>query len=231
MRHPARQYAPHVRHIARVLTEAYGDWTHYNRTNPLEELLFILCSIQTNEDLYRQTFRALRRAYPTFEDLAAAREHELADVIRNGGLSAQKARKIKTIFQAIIDRFGKASLASLKRMSDAERERFLISLPGVGKKTARCIMMYSLKSDVFPVDVHCWRISQRLGWVRPTRPDKSCSSKDMDRLQSKIPPELRFSLHVNMVSLGRDRCTAGCPDCATCPIQPYCPQFGVRSIT
>ena len=221
-------YAPNVKEIARVLFARYHDWDHFNRKNPLEELLFILCSIQTNEDLYRDTFTALRRAYPTFEALADTPEAEIADAIANGGLSKQKAHKIRHILNEIIERFGKPTLAPLQRMTNEEREQFLTSLMGVGKKTARCVMMYSLGSQVFPVDLHCWRICLRLGWVRTTRPNKSCSPKDMDRLQSKIPPELRFSLHVNMVSLGREICSTQVAKCSICPIRKYCRSIGVR---
>ena len=220
--------APNVKEITFILSQRYHDWDHYNYKNPFEELLFILCSIQTNEDLYRYTYAALRRSYPTYKALADASETEIAEVIVNGGLSSQKAHKIKQILDEIIERFGKPSLAPLKRMSDIEREKFLTSLMGVGKKTARCVMMYSLGSQVFPVDLHCWRICRRLGWIRPTRPNKSCSPKDMDRLQSKIPLELRFNLHVNMVSLGREICTTRTPKCSICPIRQYCRRIGVR---
>ena len=220
--------APNVKEITFILSQHYHDWDHYNYKNPLEELLFILCSIQTNEDLYRYTYAALRRSYSTFKALADASETEIADVIVNGGLSSQKAHKIKQILGEIIEQFGKPTLAPLKRMSDIEREIFLTSLMGVGKKTARCVMMYSLGSQVFPVDLHCWRICRRIGWIRPTRPNKSCSPKDMDRLQSKIPSELRFRLHVNMISLGREICTTRSPKCSVCPIRQYCRRIRVR---
>ena len=221
-------HAPNVEKIARVLSMQYGNWGHYNRRNPLEELLFILCSIQTNEGLYRDTYSTLRRAFPSFKSLAVADEGEIAGLIANGGLSKQKARKIKYLLNQVSERFGKPTLAPLKRLNDNEREQFLISLMGVGKKTARCVMMYSFRSQVFPVDLHCWRICRRLGWVRATRPDKSCSPKDMDRLQVKIPPALRFSLHVNLISLGREICTTQKPKCSVCPISLYCRRIGVR---
>ena len=116
---------------------------------------------------------------------------------------------------AIIERFGRLTLAPLQGLDDAAGEAFLTSLPGVGKKVARCVMMYSLGREVFPVDTHCWRIARRFGWVRPTQKDGHCAPRDMDRLQNKIPPALRFSLHVNMVSLGREHCKAGAPLCGT----------------
>ena len=220
--------APNVQEITFILSQRYHDWEHYNYKNPLKELLFILCSVQTNEERYRYTHAALRRSYPTFKDLADAPETEIADVIQDGGLAIQKAHKIKQILSELIIRFGKPTLAPLKRMSDKEREKFLTSLMGVGKKTARCVMMYSLGSQVFPVDLHCWRVCRRLGWIRPTRANKSCSPNDMDRLQSKIPSDLRYRLHVNMISFGREICTTRNPKCLICPIQQYCRRIGVR---
>ena len=223
-----RNQAGHASEIARLLHEKYRDWDHHNRKNPLEELIFILCSIQTNEDLYRTTFQLLRRQFPSFWLLASAPVEDISQAIVIGGLSNQKARKIKRLLAETIERYGRPTLAPLRRLDDDERERELTSLTGVGKKTARCVMMYCFGSTVFPVDTHCWRIARRLGWVRPTRPDASCSPRDMDRLQAKIPPHLRFSLHVNMVSLGRDICTPRNPKCGECPIRRYCRMMGIK---
>lgn len=227
----SKHYAPHVREVAKILSESYGDFDHYNRKNPLEELLFIICSIQTDERGYRATFRALRRRFPRFADLSCASEKSIASTIEKGGLSRQKASAIKKLMGAIVNKFGRPTLAPLRRMPDPACDRILASLPGVGKKTARCVTMYSLGRQVFPVDTHCWRICRRLGWVRRTRPDGSCSPHDMDRLQAKIPPDVRFSLHVNMVSLGRDVCFSQGPLCGACPIERLCRKIGARGNT
>lgn len=206
---------------AQLLKRRYGDFAHYNRKNPFEELLFILCSVQTQESKYRKTYAALRRRFPRFEQLATARPSAIAKPLKFGGLSATKAQLIAKLCKAIEARFGRVTLAPLEGMSDAECESFLMTLPGVGLKVARCVMMYSLGRQVFPVDTHCWRICRRLGWVRSTR-EGVCTKKDMDRLQSKVPPELRRSLHVNMVSLGREFCTSQRPRCEKCPLRPLC---------
>lgn len=223
----ARTADGNVARVAAALTRRYHDYAHRNRRNPLEELLFILCSIQTNEALYRESFQVLMKAFPRFSLLAAAPEKQVATVLARGGLSRQKARAITGIAREITRDFGRLTLAPLKLMSASECEGFLTSLPGVGKKTARCVMMYSLKMPVFPVDTHCWRICWRLGWVRPTRGNKSCSPRDMDRLQAMIPPALRFGLHVNMVSLGREVCIPSSPNCSSCPISRYCRRIGI----
>lgn len=178
---------------------------------------------------HHATYRALRRAYPTFSALACASQQEIERTIFRGGLSKQKSASIKRLMAEVIRRFGKPTLSPLKAMEDPECEQALLSLPGIGKKTARCVMMYSFSLAVFPVDTHCWRISRRIGWVRPTRSDGYCSHRDMDRLQVKIPPELRFSLHVNMVSLGREICLPQKPRCTNCPIKTYCRKIGLHS--
>jgi len=215
--------APHIHKIAEILSNRYQDFNHYNRKNPLDALLFILCSVKRSEIVYLRAFRSLKQAFPSFEDLAIASKKELVSKVTWGGLQNQKAASVKALMEDIVDRFGQPSLSKLKYLKDEECEEFLSSLPGVGKKVARCVLLYSLDRKVFPVDTHCWRIAGRLGWIRPTCKNGSyCSSGDMDRLQEMIPPDLRFGLHVNMVSLGREICTARKQKCSHCPVQKYC---------
>ncbi len=216
-----------VENVAHILSKCYGDHAHSNKSNPLDELLFIICSTQTNEERYVASYAALRRRYRRFDSLLNASSQQIARTIAQGGLANQKARLIKGIFHDLVKYFGRPTLAPLRRMDDAACEEFLTALPGVGKKTSRCVMMYSLGRHVFPVDSNCWRICRRLGWIRPTRPDQSCSPRDMDHVQAGIPPEWRFSLHVNMVSLGRDICRARAPVCSGCPICRACKRIGL----
>lgn len=222
-----RKYSSNAWDIAAALKTRYRDFNHYNLKNPLDELLFVICSTKTGEASYRSTFRSLKETFPTHCQIAEAPAEYIARPIVSGGLSNQKAKAIRELLDVIVARFGEPSLKSLRAMSDADAEAFLLSLPGVGKKVARCVLMYSLGRQVFPVDTHCWRIARRLGWVRPTQKDKHCAPRDMDRLQSKIPPELRYSLHVNMISLGREICTPAAPRCDECPISVWCPRVGV----
>lgn len=213
--------------VARELRRRYKDFGHHNRKNPLDELLLILCSVKRGEKVYLRAFKSLKQTYPTFEKLHQASVKELTKQIEWGGLQNQKARSLKKITTAITGEFGKLSLAPLRKMTEEECEAFLCSLPGVGKKVARCVMLYSFGMKVFPVDTHCWRISKSLGWIRTNSKHKSCNSKDMDTLQDMVPPKLRLSLHVNMVSLGREFCLARSPKCRQCPIAQYCIKHGV----
>lgn len=223
-----QKYPSTVFDIAAALQNRYRDFNHHNLKNPLDELLFIICSTKTAEASYRSTYRSLKETFPTHYQIAEAPAEYIARPIASGGLSNQKARAIRDLLDIIVEKFGEPTLKPLRKMSDEEAETFLLSLPGVGKKVARCVMMYSLGRQVFPVDTHCWRIACRLGWVRPTQKDKRCAPRDMDRLQSKIPPELRYSLHVNMISLGREICTSSTPSCDECQISALCPKIGVR---
>lgn len=221
-----RSYLLNVEAVARALSECYSDHAHGNKVNPLRELIFIICSVQTNETLYRSTYTKLMSVFPRFGQLADASEDDIAAAIAHGGLSRQKARTICAILSRLESDFGTPTLSPLRAMTDAECENYLESLPGVGRKTARCVMMYSLGREVFPVDSNCWRICRRLGWVRPTRPDKSCSPRDMNRVQKGVPPNLRFSLHVNFVSHGRKCCLPSHPRCDGCCIRQFCKTGG-----
>ena len=220
-----------IRAVASILRSRYRDFAHHNKRNPLDELLFIICSVKTQESNYRATYSALKGAFPTFGIIAEAPAEYLALSIKRGGLSAHKSKAMKNILDRLRDEFGRATLAPLRKMDDATCEAFLMSLPGVGLKVARCVMMYSLDRLTFPVDTHCWRICHRLGWVKHRSRDHRPSPREMDCLQAKIPPELRFSLHVNMVSLGREFCTARNPRCQECPIGRFCRRVGVKRAT
>lgn len=221
------KYPSTIWNVAIALKRRYNDFNHYNLKDPLDELLFIICSTKTGESSYRNTFRSLKKAFPTHHLIAETPAEYIAIPIASGGLSNQKAKAIRDLLDVIVAQFGEPTLKPLRAMNDQDAEAFLLSLPRVGKKIARCVLMYSLGRQVFPVDTHCWRIARRLGWVRPTQKDKHCAPRDMDRLQSKIPPELRYSLHVNMISLGREICTPTTPRCNECPITASCPKIGI----
>jgi endonuclease III len=206
--------------IANLLQSQYFDFAHHNKKNPLDELIFILLSVTTTEFVYLQTYRTFKVHFPCYADLLEASIQEISKQIYLGGQFTQKATAIKSIIAILNDRFSRPTLAPLHKMSDEQCEEFLTSLPRVGKKVARFVMLYSLGRKVFPVDTHCRRIAQRLGWI-------DSEEFDEDLLQSMIPGELRFSLHVNFISLGREFCTSKAPSCGTCPLKQLCPKIGL----
>ena len=203
------------------LQKEYRDFNHYNRKNPLDELVFIICSIKRNEKICRLAFRDLKRAFPKYKEMAKAPQNKISTILSPYGLQNEKAFAIKEILRTTIKSFGNPTLNPLKMMTDSECENFLVNLRGVGRKVARCVMLYSLGREVFPVDSNCWRICERLGFI-DWRHNKGISPRDMDMLQSRITASLRASLHVNMVSHGRKICLPKNPRCHLCVIRSFC---------
>ncbi len=213
--------------IANLLYHEYGKNTHHNKRNPLTELFFILCSVRTDERLYLPVFKAMRKEYPSWNDILLDDGKNLENILRPAGLSKLRASQIIGCLKIIRQKFSKISLSPLKKLSNDEIEQFLIDLPGVNKKVARCVMLYSFDRNVFPVDIHCWRIGLRLGWIKSTNKTNICTLRDMDRYQDKIPSEYRFTLHINMLSHGRAICKSRKPLCGNCVINKYCRRINI----
>jgi DNA (cytosine-5)-methyltransferase 1 len=208
-----------------LLEARYGSASLGNLQDPLDELLYIVLSIQTGPNGYRPVFDALKGRFPRWEAILEARESEVERIIRPAGLSRQKARNIRGIVARVVsearrraaDPAAAASLDFLRSEPDEVAEAFLASLPGVSTKTARCVLMYSLGRDVFPVDTHIYRILTRMGIAEPVHRKRAS-----DPIQSLIPPKMRRRMHVNLIHHGRAVCTAGSPKCSRCPLISFC---------
>jgi len=211
--------ADRLQRIDVTLQRVYGSPRHHNKRDPLEELLFIVLSLQTDEAKYLQTYRSLKTRFATRRALREAAPSEIAESIVAGGLAMRKALQIHACLRIIEERFGRVSLAELRFWENSQIEEFLLSLPGVGKKSARCIMMYSLDRAVFPVDTHTNRVLHRLGISRFAGPIR----KFEDKLQEQIPMRLRYTLHVNLLAHGRAICRSAIPRCGECALRDLCP--------
>lgn len=208
-----------VREVDRRL-RVYGNSRHGNRENPLDELIFILLSAQTEAYSYQETYQALAQRFCGWVGLDNAPEEEIAAVIRRGGLSRKKAKQIRTALAKVKSDFGSLSLDPLRRLDDDAAEDYLVSLAGIGTKSAKCILMYSLGRPVFPVDTHVWRVCRRLG-LTPAIPKPTPTIEK--ELEAKVAPDIRFSLHVNLVSHGRETCVTYWPRCHVCVLNDICP--------
>jgi endonuclease-3 len=208
-----------VRAIERRLMKRYGPLEPPRRTDPLEELILTVQSQHTSDLNAERAFAALRSAFPTWDDVVRAKPERVADVIRSGGLANTKAVRIQRILREIREREGRYDLSFLSRRSDDEVHEYLTSLPGVGPKTAAVVMSFSLGRAAIPVDTHVHRVSGRLGLIPP----KTSADKAHRILEDLVPPELRTSLHVGLIRLGREICKAGRPRCEECPLVDLCP--------
>jgi len=211
--------------IVNILSDRYGNPRHGNKHNPLDELLYIILSNRTQPAAHQAAYRMLKRTYPSWNSLRPAELDRVQAILRPTGFSRLRSAQIVHILERLRMRFGRATLSPLYRMSDREAEEFLVSLPGVSKKVAKCVLMYSLQKDVLPVDVHVHRLATRLGIPTKKRPDTS-----QDLVEAAIPPKLRYSFHVNAIAHGRKICTPRHAKCYLCPIELYCRKIGVPEV-
>lgn len=218
----AREQRALVRKILRRLQSFFGPLEPPHRSDPLEELILTVLSQHTSDLNAERAFGDLRKAYPDWAAVESAREKELADAIRSGGLANTKAPRIQTILREVREREGAFDLSALRAMSDEDARAYLTSLPGVGPKTAAVVLSFSLNRDTMPVDTHVHRVSGRLGLIAP-----KTSAEKADRiLHELIPDGLRTPLHVGFIRLGREVCKARDPRCPDCPLLDICPWGG-----
>ena len=197
-----------------------------NKPDPLDEVVYIILSFQTDLARFSATWARLRRAYPTWAMLDRASESSIARVLREGGLQRQKARTLKQLFAAVKDATGTLSLDALRGMDTEAAEAMLLRLPGLSWKGARCVLLYSLGREAFPVDSNVFRVLKRIGVV-PRRAVYRRRSLH-DKLQELVPPARRRALHINLVVHGQRTCLPRAPRCGDCAARPICAMAGVR---
>jgi endonuclease-3 len=201
------------------LRKRYGELVPPRRSDPLEELILTVLSQHTSDVNAERAFEGLRAAFPSWADVVGAPTRSVADAIRSGGLAETKAPRIQTILREVEGRRGAFDLSYLSALSDEQARAELVSLPGVGPKTAAVVLSFSLGRDAMPVDTHVHRVTRRLGLVPPRT-----SAERADRLLHELVPEgLRTPLHVALIRLGREICKAPIPRCRFCPLNDICP--------
>jgi len=215
----AREKRALVRKILRRLESHFGRLEPPHRSDPLEELILTVLSQHTSDLNAERAFGELRRVFADWAAVESAEEKRLADAIRSGGLANTKAPRIQAILREVRTREGAFDLSTLRTMSDEEARSYLISLPGVGPKTAAVVLSFSLDRDTMPVDTHVHRVTGRLGLI----PAKTSAEKADRILHDLIPDGLRTPLHVGFIRLGREVCKPRDPRCTGCPLLDVCP--------
>jgi DNA (cytosine-5)-methyltransferase 1 len=220
-----------LREIARILEFIHSSPMLGNKSNPVDELVYIILSRKTRESAYQNAYTSLKKAFPRWEALLDSAPSKVKKIVSSGGLGAKKTASLFGALRTLKDRFGRCTLAPAKSWPDDELERFLRTLPEVSAKSAYCVMMYSMGRKVFPVDTHVGRVIQRLGIFRQL--GLSLEGQNHKQLQASlaelIPPNLRYSLHVNLVAHGRATCTARRPSCDACELRNFCRTYRDKS--
>ncbi|MCR4824461.1 MAG: endonuclease III [Bacteroidales bacterium] len=179
--------------------------------SPYQLLVATMLSAQCTDKRVNMTTPALFSAYPTPEALAAASEEEVYELIRSISYPNSKARHLVGMARKLLEDFGGQVPSGIDD---------LMSLPGVGRKTANVVASITWGEPVIAVDTHVFRVARRLGLSRGTTP----RAVELD-LEKHIPEELRPIAHHWLILHGRYICTAQKPNCASCPLTQWCKSF------
>ena len=206
-----------LRAILERLREQYGQPSGRPHRAPIDELVLTVLSQNTNDRNRDVAYERLRERFDSWAAVRDAPVEEVVEAIRPGGLAVTKAPRIQEILRAIAD-------DDLSRLADAPLEDAraeLCALPGVGRKTAACVLLFSFGRPDVPVDTHVHRVGLRLGLFRPGGSLEEAHD-EMLRLARGSDP---YEAHVALIRHGRRTCTARAPRCRECPLLRMCP-FG-----
>lgn len=192
--------------------------------SPFSVLVWTVLSQNTNDRNTRLAYDRLTSRFKTFEQLARADLRVIQGLIRPAGLYRAKSKHLRELARIIIKRYG-SDLRKVLRKPPDEARLELLELPGVGYKTADCLLFFSAKRDVIPVDTHVARLAKRLGFA--------AADDDVERVRKKlinvVPEGRRGGAHMLLIQHGRRYCKAIKPTCKICPIEDLCPKIFIKS--
>jgi endonuclease III len=206
-----------VRAIRDRLRREYGKPVLRPHRAPVDELVLTVLSQNTNDRNRDVAYHRLRGRFATWAEVRDAPAAEVEDAIRPGGLAPTKSVRIGEILRAL----GDDDLAWLEAAPLEEARDYLMSLPGVGRKTAACVLLFSYGRPDVPVDTHVFRVGTRLGLFRP-RGTLEEAHDEMLRLIARDGGDA-YELHMLLIRHGRRTCIARSPRCRECPLRRTCP--------
>src|SRR3954447_8207165 len=207
-----------VRRIRDRLREVYGRPLAPPHGQGLDELILTVLSQSTNDRNRDVAFLRLRERFGSWEAVRAAPNPEVEEAIRPGGISKVKSLRIQQILEAIGDPL---SIDHLKDATVEQGRDYLVALPGVGRKTAACVLLFAYGRRDVPVDTHVSRVGTRLGLFREGVPFEELH----DTMLELTPRGQELEFHVNLLRHGRRTCHSRRPKCEECALLRLCP-FG-----
>ena len=207
-----------LRRCIDLLEGAYG-LPKSRGSGPVDLLVQTILSQNTTSANTHRAFENLKRRYPDYQTLLDAPDEEVARAIRCGGLANIKTRRIKEALEEIKGRAGSIDLDFLRDEDPEEARDYLMTLPGVGPKTAAVVLLFAFNMPLLPVDTHVSRLSRRLGFV----PEGENLEEAEKILEAITPREKYCSFHVNLIRHGRAVCSARSPSCESCVLAELCP--------
>ena len=211
--------------VARLEADApLPDWRPHR--DPIGELALTLLSQNTSDTNSGRAYQQLLKQYDTWDGVIAAPVQEVEETIRVGGLAKTKAPRMQALLSQVRAELGpgwdSAMLSErLAAMSIDEAKSWLTALPGIGPKTAACVLLFSEGRAALPVDTHVQRVSQRLGLIGP----KVGAVEAHTALEAQMPAKEYYAFHVGMIRHGRRVCKAQRPVCDSCVLSDGCPSY------
>ena len=209
-----------VRTIRDRLRQAYGRPRPRPHRRPIDELILTVLSQNTNDRNRDVAYARLTERFDSWGAVRDAPVSEVEEAIRPGGLAPTKAGRIQQILRAI----GDDDLSELEYVPLEDARDRLCSLPGVGRKTAACVLLFGFDRPDIPVDTHVYRVASRLGLVRP----RASFDEAHDEVLKIVDPGDAYEFHVGLIRHGRRTCTARNPRCGDCPLLSLCPYGRAR---
>ncbi len=209
----------YIEQILELLVKEYGYRQWRSRSDPLSELIQTILSQNTSDVNSHRAFLSLVSSFPDWKAIAQANLKDIAASIKSGGLADVKAKYIKQALEYIYQKRGDLELDFLKYLPMEEARGWLMQIPGVGMKTASCVLLFSLRMPALPVDTHVFRVARKLGLI-----DSGTSVDQAHRLLEKMVPDSEiFTFHVSLIEHGRKVCKALRPHCRDCVLREICP--------
>jgi endonuclease-3 len=205
------------------LRDRYGSPRRHRVLAPLDELVLTILSQNTSDRNCERAYAAMRARFPTWAEVRDADPAALEDVLRPGGLAAQKAPRIQAVLRELSADGGPPALDRVAGLGPDEAIERLTRLPGVGPKTASCVLLFSLGVPVMPVDTHVHRVAGRLGLI----PERMSADAAHAHLTALVPDARMLEAHLLLIAHGRATCRAQRPRCGECVLLDLCPS-GLR---
>lgn len=209
----------HVLAVVDALAGEYGPLPFARRHDPVSELITTVLSHSTTDANQFRAFDQLRERYPDWDDVRAAPVEDVMDTVRVAGLANQKGPRIQAILDILAEEPRGSDLEWLGDVPLDEAMAYLTALPGVGPKTAGCVMCFCFDAPIVPADTHVHRIALRTHIVPP----RSTAARAQERLSTWVPPTDAFATHMRLIRHGRTVCLARTPRCGACALLELCP--------
>lgn len=212
--------------IVTVLDGFYHRPPHVPSDDPMTELVLTLLSQHTSDHNSGHAMHRLLARFPDWDAIVDADVGAVEDAIRPGGLAPTKSKRLQALLAEVRERRPDYDLHMLRDLPTAEAKTWLTSLPGVGPKTAACVLLFALNVPALPVDTHVERVAKRLGLIAP----KMTAVRAHTALEALVPPQDIYAFHMDLIQHGRRTCHARAPRCAACPLLDRCPRVGLRPL-